>query len=215
MKLSAVLQWLDAHWLAIGAVLASLVAAWKAIPAAKREAFERSNPRLVGAVRTLAAVGPDVLGALRIARYQIVAGEPRPSAPTVPPRVIAPDVTRTMRGNDSGSALRGFVALDAMALAAAVFVLAASAAALAGCPLPPQDFCTPRDTRCAPDGVPEVCSSTQRWTRGSPSEPCPAPAACCRTRSPYGGRDVHACVPVSACLPEQPVGDASALSQTQ
>jgi len=84
---------------------------------------------------------------------------------------------------------------------AALALLALGALALSGCPLPPPDGCTPRDTRCAPDGVPEVCSSTQRWARGAPSEPCPRGSTCCRAQSPYG-RALHACVPAAACLPE-------------
>lgn len=94
-------------------------------------------------------------------------------------------------------------------------LLVAMCLALAGCPLPPPDGCTPRDTRCAPDGVPEVCSQSQRWTRGQPSEPCPERSTCCRARSPYG-RELHACVPPSACLPENPAPSTpSALAGSQ
>lgn len=99
---------------------------------------------------------------------------------------------------------RGFAAVDALAIALGVGALAFTAVALSGCPLAPPDMCTPRDTRCAPDGIPEVCSSTQRWTRGVPAEPCPSAAQCCRTMSPWG-RALHACVPATACIPESPV----------
>lgn len=110
--------------------------------------------------------------------------------PAVPPAAIEPR--------------KGFAAVDALAIALGVGALCFAAVALAGCPLAPPDMCTPRDTRCAPDGIPEVCSSTQRWTRGVPAEPCPATAACCRTMSPWG-RALHACVPATACIPESPV----------
>jgi hypothetical protein len=102
-------------------------------------------------------------------------------------------------GHQAGHAA-AVLAVGALAARRALLALGVSAA-LTGCPLPPPDGCTPRDTRCAPDGVPEVCSSTQRWTRGAPSEPCPSAATCCRTRSVLGGL-LHACVPSSACVPE-------------
>lgn len=196
MKLSDLLPWLDAHALQIAAVLGAVALAWKSLPAKTREAIELRFPRLAGLVRFVATVGPDVLGAVRIARYQIAGGQPRASVTPpaegttyAPPRAVRPD---------SSPGFVRFRELAALALAAAsvAFVLT-----LQGCPLPPVDGCTPRDTRCAPDGVPEVCSQSQRWTRGQPSEPCPERSTCCRARSPYG-RELHACVPPSACLPE-------------
>lgn len=90
----------------------------------------------------------------------------------------------------------------------------ALAALLAGCPLPPADGCTPLATRCSPDGVPQSCSPTQRWTSGALQRPCSSRAAaavCCRTRSPYGaGGETHACVPVALCIPETSAPDAGA-----
>lgn len=188
MTLSALVAWLDAHALQIAAVLAALAAAWKAVPVATRTALERRFPRLAGLARFVAAVGPDLLGAARVARYQIAAGQPRPM-PFVPPRAIVPPPLPDLRDRASG----GYAAPLAMAIAALV------ALALAGCPLPPPDGCAPRSTRCAPDGVPEVCSQTQRWTRGAPSEPCPSGSVCCAAVGAYG-RELHACVPASACL---------------
>lgn len=192
MTLSTTLAWLDANGLWLLGVGASLVAVYKALPAAWRDAFEKKHPRLVGAVRALAHAMPDVLGALRVLRHQVVAGQPRP----LPTRDTQPETPRAREGH---------VPVEALAWLSGALTLGALAvglgAVLAGCPLPPPDGCTPRDTRCAPDGVPEVCSSTQRWTRGAPSEPCPSAARCCRALSPYG-RALHACVPASACLPE-------------
>jgi len=192
MTISTIIGWLDANGLWLLGVGASLVAVYKSLPAPWRDAFEKKNPRLVGAVRALAHAMPDVLGALRVLRHQVVAGQPRP----LPTRDTQPETPRAREGH---------VPVEALAWLSGALTLGALAvglgAVLAGCPLPPPDGCTPRDTRCAPDGVPEVCSSTQRWTRGAPSEPCPSGSTCCRALSPYG-RALHACVPASACLPE-------------
>ncbi len=87
----------------------------------------------------------------------------------------------------------------------ALFVL--FAAACCGCPMPAPDGCTPFATRCSPSGIPEVCSQSRRWSHAPPATACSSrgPVVCCWTRSPYG-RELHACVPESACLPE--TGDA-------
>jgi len=195
MTLSALVAWLDAHALQIAAVLAALAAAWKAVPVATRTALERRFPRLAGLARFVAAVGPDLLGAARIARYQIAAGQPRPT-PFAPPRAIVPPPLPDLRDRASG----GYAAPSALLFAAVVAV----ALALAGCPLPPVDGCTPLATRCSPEGVPQSCSPSQRWTSGALQRPCAQRAAgsvCCRTRSPYG-RELYACVPAGACLPD-------------
>lgn len=217
--LLALYAWFAAHPEAsVGAVLTALAVAWKSIPAAKREAIERTYPRVAGTARFVASLAADLLGAYRIFRHQIVAGEPRASVQppaAQPPQPVAPTITTTLRDVErGGTGVRGYAKLDALAWALGVGALCFAAASLAGCPLPPPDGCTPRDTRCAPDGVPEVCSQGQRWTRGSPAEPCPERSSCCLARSPYG-RNVHACVPPSACLPEQPVSAPSALVDTQ
>jgi len=215
-KLSEILPWLDAHAVAIGAVLAAMIAAWKAIPAKTREAIERAFPRVAGMVRFVVSVGPDVLGALRIGWYQVLQGVPResvqtPVAPTAPPAPIEPDGarTQTIRAvGDSDRGLRGFSRrgpLVALAFALGALVLAPIAGALlSGCPLPPADGCTPLATRCSPEGVPQSCSPSQRWTSGALQRPCAQRAAgsvCCRARSPYG-TELYACVPQSVCLPE-------------
>jgi hypothetical protein len=77
------------------------------------------------------------------------------------------------------------------------------AACLSGCPLPAPDNCTPFATRCSPGGIPETCSQSQRWSHAPPASPCSSrgPVVCCRTRSPWG-RELYACAPQSACLPE-------------
>ena len=91
-------------------------------------------------------------------------------------------------------------------LFAALLVVLPLALALAGCPrLPEPDGCTPRAMRCN-NGVPEVCSPTQRWTPAD--RPCTeVGAVCCATRSPFG-REVRACVPPDRCQPEPTDGGA-------
>lgn len=78
------------------------------------------------------------------------------------------------------------------------FMLWVLGVVLSGCPMPAPDFCAPSSTRCAPDGVPETCSQTQRWTRIRPTEPCPAPSVCCPRLVP-SGRLAHGCYPLAAC----------------
>lgn len=76
MRLSILLQWLDAHWYQILATWAALVLLWKAIPQAKREAIELRVPRLVNAIRVLYSLGPDVLKAMAAIRA-IWTGKPK------------------------------------------------------------------------------------------------------------------------------------------
>lgn len=84
--------------------------------------------------------------------------------------------------------------------------------ALAGCPLPAPDNCTPFATRCGPTGIPQTCSGTQRWSHAPAARPCAElGSVCCRALSPYGN-EIHACVPSSACLPER-VDDAGAAEE--
>jgi hypothetical protein len=62
---------------ALATVGVGIVLAWKALPARLREAAELRSPRIVGAIRTLVALLPDLIGAARIVRYQAVGGQPR------------------------------------------------------------------------------------------------------------------------------------------
>lgn len=75
-------------------VAAVAVAAWKALPAPLRARLEAAHPRLVGIVRTVVAVAPDVIGAARTAAWQVVRGQPRES---VAPSSPSPDVTAPQR----------------------------------------------------------------------------------------------------------------------
>lgn len=73
---------------------------------------------------------------------------------------------------------------------------------LQACRLPPPDNCSPRATRCSPDGIPDRCSNSLRWYHESNATPCAQlDSVCCLSPSPYGN-NVHACVPSTACLPE-------------
>jgi hypothetical protein len=83
--------------------------------------------------------------------------------------------------------------------------------AITGCPASRQltrpalgavDGCEPRATRCAPDGRPQVCSGSRRWTDAD--SVCAlgtnVAAVCCLTRSPVTGAELHACVLAERCL---------------
>lgn len=148
--LSTMLRWLDAHGAYLLALAPALVVAWKAMPAATRAALEARFPRATGLVRFVAAVAPDVLGAARIARYQVAAGQPRASVtPTVPPTPIAP---------------RGFATVDVLVAAGCAAVLAFTAVALAGCPAWVRPACgAPGAYSCVGDR-PHVCSPSGALT---------------------------------------------------
>lgn len=220
-KVSQILPWLDANGVALTASLAALVAAWKLVPAPTRARIELAFPRVAGAVRSIAAVAPDLVGFARVVWYQVILGIVRASVQppaAQPPQAIAPHITQTMRAIDpanGGTGVRGFARPRALRaavlLAVGCLVLApALGALLAGCPFPPADGCPPLATRCSPDGVPQSCSPTQRWTSGALQNPCSQRAlgsVCCRTRSPYG-TELYACAPQSACLPETSAPDA-------
>lgn len=180
---SAMLYRLGAEVAAWGAFLSL---AWRALPQMRRDTIERSWPRLVGIVRVLIAWGVDIRSAVAAAGYQIVAGRAKADVVSAKDRASRVPPATTM------------------------VILAFSALALVGCPMPPVDGCPPFAQRCSPRGVPEVCSPQQRWVPAD--RPClERPGdVCCLTRSPYG-RDIHACVPSRLCLPESaPVQDGGA-----
>lgn len=180
--LSQLVATLDAYWYVVGAIAVFLLAVWRALPVETRDAIERNYPRLVGAVRVLYAILPDVIGAGRALRVQIVEGVAKRDSIAAPP---TPPPKR-----------QGFFRFPLLALACL----------LTACPLPPPDGCTPMATRCSPQGKPQRCSASQRWWSEPTAQPCAAfGATCCLARSPYGGRLVHACVPSSVCLEEPDV----------
>lgn len=181
--LSSLLATLDAYWYVIVAVVIFLGAVWRSLPVELRDKIEREFPRIVGFVRLLIAIFPDLVNAFRAFRIQIVAGEPK--------RGAAPEAPAKRQGYFR-------------------FPLLVLALALSACPLPPPDGCTPMATRCSPQGKPQRCSATQRWWSEPTAQPCAAlGVVCCPARSPFGNV-VHSCVPQSVCLPEPTLADALA-----
>lgn len=75
--LSTILGAADAYWYVIAAIATFLIAVWKMIPVETRDAIERRAPRLVGAVRLVIAILPDLVTAGRALRIQIVEGQPK------------------------------------------------------------------------------------------------------------------------------------------
>ena len=177
--LSTILGAIDTYWYVIAAIATFLVAVWKMIPVETRDAIERRVPRLVGAVRLLIAILPDLVTAGRALRIQIVEGQPKRDALSQPP-----------------PKRQGFFRFPLLLLAL-----------LSACPLPPSDHCRPTATRCSPQGKPQRCSAGERWWSETTAQSCAAlGVTCCLALSPYGNR-VHACVPQSACLEEPTLAD--------
>lgn len=127
-----------------------------------------------------------------------------PPAPFDPhARQPIPPVTRDgQRGHTSISAAVVALVLSGLLLATGAMVM--------GCPASQQltrpalgavDGCEPRATRCAPDGRPQVCSGSRRWTDAD--VPCTTAgqvaAVCCLTTSPITGASLHACVTADRC----------------
>ena len=179
--LSSLLAALDAYWYVIVAVVIFLGAVWRSLPVELRDKIEREFPRLVGFVRLVIAVFPDLVNAFRAFRFQIIDGTAKRDALSQPP---PPPPKR-----------QGYFRFPLLLLALG----------LSACPLPPPDGCTPLATRCSPAGVPQRCSQTQRWSSGSLAT-CGGSATCCLARSPWGN-NVHACVPRAQCLPEPTLAD--------
>lgn len=148
MTLATALAWADSHGLLLPAILGAITVAARVVWGLLRPVVLRRAPGAVpiveGAALRVAALLPDVLGALlrRPARV-IVVDSSRPAAPP------------SGRSGESGSAVVG-----ALVIAAA---LGLAGLALQGCPrLPPVSGCDPGTHRCA-DDRPEVCSATRRW----------------------------------------------------
>ena len=158
--LSSLLAALDAYWYAFVAVAVFLLACWRALPLATRDAIEQRFPRIVGAVRVLYAILPDLVGAGRALRIQIIEGEPKRGAaqPGAP-------VKR-----------EGFARLSLLVPVAVVCF--AAALALQGCPPWERPACgSPRAYQCV-NGQPHVCSPSQRLTPIG-DQPCAAIGGAC------------------------------------
>ncbi len=197
----------------------ALSVGWKAQAKERRDEWTKLYPRAIGVLRFALELLPDLLGAARVLLWQVVRGMPgREPQLTVSPDspikgVLVDDAP--LAGTGAGeretiapdpSAPRssgGFAEHWVLTVIAGVVMLALGIALLTGCPLPAPDNCTPFATRCSPGGIPETCSQSQRWSHAPPASPCSSrgPVVCCRTRSPWG-RELYACAPQSACLPE-------------
>ena len=75
--LSTVLAWADAYWYAVPLFAAFLGTVWKLVPQAKRDEIEKQFPRVVGLIRLVYTLGPDVVGAWMTLRKQLVEGAPK------------------------------------------------------------------------------------------------------------------------------------------
>ena len=193
---------------------------WWDTPANWQE-FARRAPRLAFLVRLNRAWGPH-LRKLVVAWRDLAAARsslpmPAPDAPTRADELVIdvaarPTVAPEPIAPRDGE--RGHVDPRALLLLAVGFaVVLPLGAALMGCPasrqltrpaLGPVDGCEPRATRCAPDGRPQVCSGSGRWTDADVvcATAVQVSAVCCLTTSPITGAELHACV-----LPERCIGE--------
>lgn len=151
----------------------------------------------------------------RVSESQGVAHPAQLFAPTFDAgqrQTIAPEVVAAAR-EATRDGQRGHTSLSAaLAAVALIGIVGAVGLMVMGCPvsqqltrpaLGPVDGCEPRSTRCAPDGRPQVCSGSRRWTDADVA--CvtagQVAAVCCLTTSPITGRELHACVLAERCLP--------------
>lgn len=75
--LSTLLAWADAYWYAVPLIAAFIGAVWKLVPQEKRDEIEKQFPRIVGLIRLVYTLGPDVMGAWMTLRKQLVEGAPK------------------------------------------------------------------------------------------------------------------------------------------
>lgn len=139
---------------AIVAALYAIALIWKAQPKEQRDALTKRSPRIVGAIRAVLELTPDLVGFVRVFVYQVVRGlaERASTAPSQEQQ------SQTPPPSEPGFAERGVIAVIA-----GVVMLALGAALLTGCPMPAADGCSPGARRCH-ENTPQVCSPGQRWT---------------------------------------------------
>lgn len=75
--LSTLFAWADAYWYAVPLIAAFIGAVWKLVPQEKRDEIEKQFPRIVGLIRLVYTLGPDVVGAWLTLRKQLVEGAPK------------------------------------------------------------------------------------------------------------------------------------------
>lgn len=172
------------------------------------ERLKGSFPAMVALVReALKEPGQidDVLGGLVEKAVVDLKGK----GPTVSAATGSGDVTVNVEAEipapvDSNTQLG---AVDVRTLVAVALALVVAAV---GCPASRQltrpalgavDGCEPRATRCSPDGRPQVCSGSRRWTDadGVCTHGVNVAAVCCLTTSPVTGNALHACVLAERC----------------
>lgn len=59
---------------AIVAALYAIALAWKAQPKDRRDVLTKRSPRIVGAIRAILELAPDLVGFVRVVVYQVVRG---------------------------------------------------------------------------------------------------------------------------------------------
>ena len=169
MTLATALAWADSHGLLVPAILGAITVAARIVWGILRPVVLRRAPSAVplieGAALRVAALLPDLLGAiLRRPARVIVVDSPRPTA--APP---APS-------GQSGSAVVG-----ALVIAAALGLAAPSACRPARDAIvdtqSPRVDCRAGSQRCYAR-APEVCSATGRWWAALPVAPDGTPRVC-------------------------------------
>lgn len=170
MTVATALQWADSHGLLLPAILGGITVAARVVWGLLRPIVLRRAPGAVplieGAALRVAALLPDLLGALlrRPQRVVVVDALPRPT--TAPP---APS-------GQSGAAVVG-----ALVIAAALGLAAPSACRPARDALvdmqSPRVDCRAGSQRCV-GRAPEVCSATGRWWASLPVAPDGTPRVC-------------------------------------
>lgn len=172
MTSQQLLDWLSSHWTAAWPIVSAvLILVLRSRTPEQWVALGETSPRWQGVIRLLRAVGLDPAKAVA-ALVQIVTARAPAATPPSPSKVPPGPVDH--RGE------RGAVRVGTLvALSGALLVATLAGAVLVGCPrLPPVSGCTPQSYRCAADGRPQVCSSSQRWQPVG-DEPCSAGGAVC------------------------------------
>jgi hypothetical protein len=207
----AVGRWAAAHAVELTSSGVVLILLCRAVPAAAWQRLETGWPRIAAAARFVRALWPDLVKAAK-ALWSIWYGRPWPfgGPPNdgTPAPYRGPQAVPAPTQPPSGPPMAARVGFGALWLG---FVLAV-AAVWGGCHPPqlaPVSGCTPRDSRCSDDGVPEVCSGSQRWTRLEEATPCTQLGLVCCRNVVLGPQPLYGCARPGQCAPD-PAADAGA-----